>query len=95
LLSVWVLISLFLSNGRGSFRSCPRGRTKLCSALQSRSPDHPLALASRRYSGADKKEKQKGRKQQQASHQQQPGLLGLLFRMGDGNGAGALHLLGS
>jgi hypothetical protein len=51
--------------------------------------------ASRRYSGADKKEEQKGRKQQQASSKQQPGLLGLLFRLSNGNGAGALHLLGS
>jgi hypothetical protein len=51
--------------------------------------------ASRRYSGADKKEKQKRRKQQQTSRQHQPGLLGLLFCLGDRNGAGALHLLGS
>ena len=52
-------------------------------------------FASRRYSGADKKEEKKRRKQEQASRQQQTGLLGLLFCLGDGNGAGALHRLGS
>jgi hypothetical protein len=47
--------------------------------------------ASRRYSGADKKEKQESGKQQQTGRQHQSGLLGLLFCLGDRNGAGALH----
>jgi hypothetical protein len=51
--------------------------------------------ASRRYSGADKKEKQQGGKQQQTGGQQQSGLLGLLFCLGDRNGACAHHRLGS
>jgi hypothetical protein len=58
------------------------------------SPDHPPAVASRRYSGADKKEKQKDGKQQPSS-EQQPGLTGLLFLTGNDNGADALHRLGS
>ena len=52
-------------------------------------------FASRQYSGADKKEEKKRRKQQQASRQQQAGLLGLLVRLGNDNGAGALHRLRS
>jgi hypothetical protein len=58
------------------------------------SPDHPPAIASRRYSGADKKEKQKDGKQQ-GGRKQQPGLTGLPFLTGDRNGAGALHRLRS
>jgi len=73
----------------------PKRPDKLLFGSQSLSPDHPLAIASRRYSGANKKEKQERGKQQQASRKHQASPLGLLFSLGDGNGAGALHRLGS
>ncbi len=59
--------------------------------FQSRSPDHPPAIAGRRYSGADKKEKQERGKQKQRRRQKHPAFAGLLFGTGNSNGAGALH----
>jgi hypothetical protein len=53
-------------------------------------PDHPPACASRRKSGADKKEKQRG-EQQHRSRKRQPDPQVLLLCRGDGNGAMALH----
>src|SRR3569833_1128868 len=94
---VVVVISVFLSRGRGE----PRAQTQTagqisCSALSRTSPAHPPASAAgRRYSGADKKEKKQRGKQQQASRQQQTGRAGLLFCLGDGNGASEHHWLGS
>ena len=49
------------------------------------SPDYPPALASRRYSGADKKEEQE-RKQQQRSRERQP-VTAVTFGGDDGFGA--------
>jgi hypothetical protein len=63
---------------------------KIMFGLHSLSPDHPPAIASRRYSGADKKEKQR-RKQQHRSGQHQPIPEDLLVGGGDGYGALALH----
>jgi hypothetical protein len=51
-------------------------------------PDHPPAIASRRLSGADKKEKER-RKQQQARSRQHPSPEGLL--LSGGSSALALH----
>jgi hypothetical protein len=97
LLSVVVLvISVFLSRGRGEPGAQTQTAGQSLVRLQSYAPDHPPAPdAGRRYSGADKKEKKQRGKQQQASRQQQTGRTGLLFRLGDGNGASALHWLGS
>jgi hypothetical protein len=87
-----LVIWLFLFSGRGDIGQTHTAGQILFGGLL-RSPDHPPAIASRRYSGANKKEKQQGGKQQQSAGKQQPGLVGLLFRLGDGNGAGALHWL--
>lgn len=62
---------------------------KIMFGLHSLSPDHPPAIASRRYSGADKKEEQR-RKQQHRGSQHQPVPEDLLLG-GDGYGALALH----
>src|SRR5690606_28461366 len=70
-----VLMLLVLTKGRGGIA---RGRTNR-SVAQSLSPDHPPAIAGRRYSGADKKEKQGRRQQQQGSGNDQPALASLLF----------------
>jgi hypothetical protein len=87
-----LVIWFFPFSGRGDIGQTLAAGQVLFGGLV-RSPDHPPALASRRYSGANKKEKQQGRKQQQSAGKQQPGLVGLLFRLSDGNGAGALHWL--
>jgi hypothetical protein len=71
----------------------PHGQTILLFGLHS--PDHPLAHASRRYSGAGKKEKQERRKKQQGGRKKQLALANLLFSFRNGDGARAIHRLAS